>query len=75
MLKQPALHSHYKRQAVKLKNSPRNQQISVCIQISPLMPNCRLYIKIDLSLPGNRLQNDHKPLITIITIVLLAETI
>lgn len=31
------------------------------------MPNCRLYMKVDRSPPGDRLQKDHKPLITIIT--------
>lgn len=39
------------------------------------MPTCRLYIKVDLSPPGDRVQKDCKPLITIITIILVAETI
>lgn len=48
----------------------------VRIQISPFVPNCRLYIKVDLSPPGDRLQKkDLKPLITTITIILVAETI
>lgn len=44
--------------------------------MSAFAPSCRQYVKVDLSPPGDRLQKDHKaPLLAVITIILVAETI